>query len=302
MKLLSKIDKAESGQAFILVLILLLVGGLMVPPLLGFMGTGLKANQLYEEKIDGVYAADAGVEDAIYRIIKDDTSLQNLDDGDSYSYSLPSSVNNLSVDITVTKLSLIQGILGEDEYKLNQPHESWVQFEIPPEQVVRNYDEGWVEYYCEITFYYDGNGKRKIESVGAFFSPFPGDESLIEGPYDETATPVITFDNLESFETKAVSGGFAFIWRWQHNSGPEFNKNNRDGSLNFKFKVYDPDWEYAIYFVWATFKEQDISYVTNADFYKWLIEVVAGNTTVKSSIIKDANGVDVLTWEINPPH
>ena len=263
------------------------------------MGTGLKASQLYEEKIDEFYAADAGVEEAIYRIIKDDASLQGLDDGDSHSYSLTSSVNNLPVDITVTKLSLIQGIIGEDEYKLNQPHESWVQFEIPPEQVTRNYDEGWVEYYCEITFYYDGNGNRNIESVGAFLAPFPGDESLIEDPYDETPTPVITLDYLESFETKAASGGFAFIWRWEHNSGPEFDNNHRDGSLNFKFKVYDPDWEYAIYFVWATFKEQDISYVSNADFHKWLIEVVAGNTTVKSSIIEDANGVDVLTWEIN---
>ena len=150
-------------------------------------------------------------------------------------------------------------------------------------------------------FYYDGNGNRNVESVGTFFAPFPGDETLIVEPYDEVPTPVITFVDLESFETKQGSGGFAFIWRWENNKGPEFDKNNREGALSFKFKVYDPDWDYAIYFVWATFKEQDISYVTNADFYKWLVDAVAGNTTVRSCVFEGAGGLSVLTWEINPP-
>ena len=46
------LSKRESGQAFILVLILLLIGGLMLPPLLGFVSTGLKAGQLCEQKMD----------------------------------------------------------------------------------------------------------------------------------------------------------------------------------------------------------------------------------------------------------
>ena len=301
MKLLREMNKVESGQAFILVLIFLLVGGLMVPPLLGFMGTGLKAGELYEEKIDEVYAADAGVEDAIYKIIKDDASLQGLDDGDSYSYSLTSSINNLQVDVTLTKLSLIGSLLGDGEYKLNQPHENWVQFDIPPGQVIRNYDEGWVEYYCELTFYYDGGGNRTLESVGAFFSPFPGDDSLIGDPFEVTPTPVITLDYLESFETKTVPGGFAYIWRWEYNQGPEFDQNHRDGAFSFKFRVYDPYWDASMYFVWASFKEQDISYVANADFYKWFVEATAGNTKVVSTVIKDTGGLHILTWEINPP-
>jgi len=301
MRLLKRINKKESGQAFILALIFLMAGALVLPPLLGFMGTGLKAGRLYEGKMDGVYAADAGVEDAIYKIISDNASLDGLDDGESYSYSLPGTVNDLQVDVTITKLSLIQGILGEDEYKMNQPHENWVQFDVPPEEIIRNYDEGWVEYTCNITFHYDGNGKRNVESVGTFFAPFPGDDTLIVDPYDEVAVPVMTFANLESFETKQASGGFAFIWRWQHNQGPEFDKDHRDGTLSFKFKVYDPDWEYQTYFVWATFKEQDISYVTNADFYKWLIDATAGDTRVQSCVVENTGALNILTWQINPP-
>ena len=299
MKLLREINKRESGQALISVLILLLLGSLIIAPLLAYMGTGVKAGQVYEKKMDEVYAADAGVDDAIYKIIQDDASLQGLDDGESHSYDLPISINNLPVAVTVTKLSLIEGLLGEDEYKLNQPHEEWVQFEIPPDQVTRNYDEGWVEYYCELSFHYDGAGKRNVESIGVFFSPFPGDESLIEGPYEVTPTPVITLAHLESTETKIAGGGFAFIWRWENNKGPEFDKNHRDGSLGFKFKIHDPGWEYSVHFVWATFKEQDISYVTSGDFNKWLIEATAGDTTVRSAVVDAIGGLSILTWEIN---
>ena len=58
---LNKLVKEEKGQAFILVLIFLLVGGLIIAPLLGFMSTGLKVGQMHEEKMEGFYAADAGI-------------------------------------------------------------------------------------------------------------------------------------------------------------------------------------------------------------------------------------------------
>jgi hypothetical protein len=58
----------EKGNVLILVLILLVVGGLILTPLLGLMSTGLLAGQVYEKKTDELYAADAGVEDAIWKI------------------------------------------------------------------------------------------------------------------------------------------------------------------------------------------------------------------------------------------
>ncbi len=65
---LNKLRGHEKGQAFILVLILLLLGGLMIGPLLGFMGTGLITGQAYEKRMAEVYAADAGVELAIWEL------------------------------------------------------------------------------------------------------------------------------------------------------------------------------------------------------------------------------------------
>lgn len=58
----------EKGQALILVLILLLLASIIIAPLLGFMGTGLKSGQVFEKKMHQLYAADAGVEDAIWRL------------------------------------------------------------------------------------------------------------------------------------------------------------------------------------------------------------------------------------------
>ena len=66
---LNKLIRGEKGQALIIVLILLLLGGLITAPLLGFMSTGLIAGQVFEEKMEGLYAADAGIEDACWKLI-----------------------------------------------------------------------------------------------------------------------------------------------------------------------------------------------------------------------------------------
>src|SRR5450759_712957 len=60
--------KGEKGEILILTLIFMLMGFLMIVPLLSFMSTGLKTGIKYNQKADTLYAADAGVEDAIWQI------------------------------------------------------------------------------------------------------------------------------------------------------------------------------------------------------------------------------------------
>ena len=89
-----------------LVLVLLVVGGLILAPLLGLMSTGLMAGQVYEKKTDELYAADAGVEDAMWRI-KNGTipSGSWVDDARSgwqvYGYPKPLTVGNKTVRVVV---------------------------------------------------------------------------------------------------------------------------------------------------------------------------------------------------------
>ena len=60
--------REESGKILILVLVLLVVGGLLLGPLLGLMSTGLASGQVYEKKASELYAADTGVEEALWHI------------------------------------------------------------------------------------------------------------------------------------------------------------------------------------------------------------------------------------------
>ena len=65
----NKFKRGEKGQALLIVVILLVIGGLIIAPLLGFMSAGLVAGQVYEVKMEGLYAADAGIENACWKLI-----------------------------------------------------------------------------------------------------------------------------------------------------------------------------------------------------------------------------------------
>ncbi len=85
-----KAIRDEKGAAFALALVLLVVGGLILTPLLGLMSTGLIAGQVYEKKTHEYYAADAGVEDAIWKILYEPPEWKPIDDlPDSYMYEYP---------------------------------------------------------------------------------------------------------------------------------------------------------------------------------------------------------------------
>jgi Flp pilus assembly pilin Flp len=58
----------EKGAALILALILLLIGGLISAALLHHMGSGILAGEVHERRTAELYAADAGVEDAVWKL------------------------------------------------------------------------------------------------------------------------------------------------------------------------------------------------------------------------------------------
>ena len=318
MKLLKEIHKRESGQAMVLALVLMLVGGVIIAPLMSYMGSGLKAGQVYEGKMDKLYAADAGVEDTINKIVKDYPALENLHEGEHYH--LPSiSVNSQQVNVKVTKLDVMEGLLGEEGGGGGgggQGEENRVTVTCDVTQTTPG--QGWVEYTCHVSLHYNENGSCDLESAGAFFSPFPGAASLISGPYgwegmgNGTMTGFMTLSKLEAPpQSKIVPGGFAFIWRWA--DYPGFDKWNRDGAFDFKFKIYSLDWKYAFKFAWGDFQQwgnEDDQTSLPSNAAKWLIETWYTDPTkieVRSAIIeaKDEAGnstVAILTWEINPQH
>ncbi len=300
MNFIKHIKSDEKGHIFILSLIILALGCMTLTPLLDLMSTSIKSTAVYQNKMKQTYASDSGIEDAAQKMIKNVPGIQALADGSSWTYTL-SSINGMPVTVTISKISLLDGLLGSNEYKLGQPHTGWVQYQVPPAQIIRNYEENWVEFYCILDFNYTGGGNRRIEWVGVYFAPFPGDASLISDPYDIVYIPVMNTTDLDSIEKKVVTGGFAFIWRWKPEHGPQFTSTQKTGSVYFKFRVNDASWMYTSTFMWATFKEQDISYITDSQLNKWLVQSNAGQVTTKVQALEDEGNSSVafLTWERN---
>ena len=113
---IKKAIRDESGKVLILALILLVVGGLIMGPLLGLMGTGLAAGRVYENKTSQLYAADAGLEDAINWLVEGrppDWPWTGTDPG-PWQRSRALQINDNSVNVTIE----VYGPPDSDTYKI----------------------------------------------------------------------------------------------------------------------------------------------------------------------------------------
>ena len=116
-KVIKKLHASERGVVLIIVLILLAIGGLTIAPMLSHMSTGLKSGQIYERKTDEYYAADAGVEDGLWQIIRKERDLHLPDDeGDlDWNYTI-TAVNGKTVDVSIDYVD--ENADGYDVYKI----------------------------------------------------------------------------------------------------------------------------------------------------------------------------------------
>jgi hypothetical protein len=91
--------RSEEGYALVFVIFVLVVASLMIPPLLKLSFSGMRGAQIGEQRASRMHAADAGVEDAIYRIG------EGIDmDGSPTAYSLGDEVNGCGVDVSISPL------------------------------------------------------------------------------------------------------------------------------------------------------------------------------------------------------
>ena len=99
---MKRLIRDEKGQAIVLALILLMIGGLVTAPLLAHMGTGLTTGEVYEKRTVELYAADAGVEDALWNIQHEVDEVMGLTGCyPDWSYE-PADVNGKNLEVTIT--------------------------------------------------------------------------------------------------------------------------------------------------------------------------------------------------------
>jgi hypothetical protein len=108
----------ESGQALPIVLAALALGIMVVAPFLSHASSNLISSQNYKLMLYEQYSADAGIEQAIWRLDQDDLALKLTDVNDTTSYTLDKEVNNIQPVIKVTRISSNTGGENQDTFKV----------------------------------------------------------------------------------------------------------------------------------------------------------------------------------------
>jgi len=104
-----RLIRDEKGYILILALLVLVVVGLISGPVLSYMVSGLRAGHIFETGAAELYAADAGAEEAVWKI-QNQVDIPTGCGGDlSRSYNI-SGVNGKKVDFTITRANNVTQI------------------------------------------------------------------------------------------------------------------------------------------------------------------------------------------------
>lgn len=160
IKRLSEAKRGESGQVLPVVLIMMALGSLLIVPSLDYVSTSLNAGEIVEEKVEGLYAAEAGVEDALWKLDNDKPA------SFPHSYEI-TGINGMSVSVVIDETTTVSGKEvgssgGHDEYL---EVTKWV-----------TYDAG--TYYYTLQLANNGTGNVKIEMI---LIDFPPNLEYVEG-------------------------------------------------------------------------------------------------------------------------
>lgn len=197
---LRRLLKDEKGKVLIIVLILLVVGSSTMTPLLSLMSTGLRSGQVYETKMHEYYAADAGVEDAIWKILNDVDELPNSSCGNqswSYNYSI-TDINNKDVDVAIDYsgglVHLIESTATDDDDSSTTVYAT-ITLDVEITEGSEFFDSDWTDF--------DDFGSDDFDEDGNYFGDVHTDgdvEVIIDGTI---------YGNVwaEDGDVKVLSGG-----------------------------------------------------------------------------------------------
>ncbi len=292
---LNKLIRDEKGQTLILAMILMLVGALIIAPLLGFMSTGLIAGQALEERMDELYAADAGIEDALYKIVNNDDWLPGTV-GDTWTP--PSIVMNgkgVGIEIVLEQdaLGFIKELEGANS--ASEAHPDWT--------VLGDVFPSGGTYRLNIT-YTGAATTARLQGVGVWFQ---GSQWNKVGP---ARGITVVFPEF-TFEQVYYKGGIAFMWSWgpAANEMPLFDKSDPPSLTTYLEFDFEPETIPALFIGWSYANNEDVGIViASLGFKIWKVTATATSATGKQTevityvssyeIPPEPPSVDIITWDI----
>ncbi len=294
---LKKLARDEEGQAFILVLIFLLVGGLITAPLLSYMSTGLLAGQMHEEKMEGLYAADAGVEDALWKI-KNDLPASYLD-----PYQLLTDVNGMLVTIDIEEVVLLYGI----DVGAGGVH--WWWFALESEFLSYDGDESWGTYNYRLSLTNKKGSPVKITSLTVSYSnELSYLSGLTNGDIAGLAPPPMSDfeDGNPSLPETQVGNSKILTWdfpapRPEMEAAGDLDDPGTWVTVTCTFQLEGPPDIPEITFYLVEAQDSDIGTVWAVKPFSIEAKAYDGSTlvtTVLANVLRSSNAVLIGSWQI----
>jgi len=269
-----RLRKDQAGYALMWVLVLIILAGIILVPLLLLMTAGVTSSAHHEERMHRFYAADAGIEDAAYRIQNNDDDLPQYADN-AWNYTLDEQINGYPIDVTIENIWVLTDL--ESDAHGTMPH---------AELVVVGTIEADGLYQIEIT--YDGSqGILMIDRIGAWL---PGGYSYV----DNSSSGVVTHPKIPDNPAQSdFRGGTTLIWDF--NGTVKFQDMPPPGGgepgsaefpmkriLTFEFTPSTP-WPKGG-FSWIRTNRHDIYLSWDVASGTYKVTSTAGGTTIESYI------------------
>jgi len=280
VRLLKQMISSEKGQVLPLVLALLVFGGLVIAPTLSYATTSLKSTRILEEGVNGVYAADAGIENTLWC----------LENGISPSQQLPENINQMQVAIQTEEKGIYTIYLGE----LIQPGEHNEYLGVDGEMM---WDEEAEAYKYTITVTWQaetGTPVIHLEGIGA---------RLPVGYSYQSGSAASFVDNLSTDEPDETVDAFgAYLLNWEFGlPKPSVSESNPVQTQTFYITgTGSQEGDYT----WVVASRDDIGAIGEITGTIYRITATAtrsgdGRTTAK--IVADlmmAETTYILSWQV----
>jgi hypothetical protein len=284
----------EKGQALTLALIILAMGALLVGGFLSSTSTNLIASRVFSQSLPGQYAADAGIEDAIWNLMYGDfTTTVLTNSGDSVSYSLTEPVNGLTTDITVTRgqsvLARVQTAIVSDDFE----GKKW------------SGGSGWLDKWnhegdSEITkkeHPYEGSHHLQMKKANSYMDR-AADLSGCSGLHLQFWAKVRSFEADDEMYCLVNPGGYQWI------TVKTWTSTDSDDTYHFydiDLSPYDMWGEFWIAFDSGMGDQKGYFYVDKIEIVgavTYEIVSTAAGRTVRATVEFEDSELIVLSWEI----
>jgi len=182
-ELFLKIIKRQDGVALPSVLAMFAIGSLLIVPSINYIATNLNAGMMAEEEFKGIITADAGVEDALWKIKNDASNFLE-------PYAI-ADVNGLSVDVDIDEIDTLFGEIVDPG-----GHSSWLVTTVNV-----TYNTGIYDYSLSVS----NNGSGNIKVLKILIDLPPG----VDYVDDSTDSEIL---DTEPAVSGIPASGITLVW------------------------------------------------------------------------------------------